>query len=145
MGFLRVVCPACDEQRFDALPIYTADGFSHARIDACDSCRVYLKTIDLTKDGLAEPAVDDLATLPPDLWARSVRWLATLVHAVAALLTIGGFIVHVYMGVAVVPGGLRAIVHGDVSEEWARHHHPLWLAGSQPAGRPPGDARLPPS
>ena len=27
-------------------------------------------------------------------------------------LTIGGFIVHVYMGLAVVPGGLSAIVHG---------------------------------
>ena len=40
-------------------------------------------------------------------------------------LTIGGFIVHVYMGLAVVPGGLRAILHGEVSEEWARQHHPL--------------------
>ena len=24
--------------------------------------------------------------------------------------------------------GLSAILHGDVSERWARHHHPLWLA-----------------
>jgi cytochrome b subunit of formate dehydrogenase len=31
------------------------------------------------------------------------------------------------MGVAVVPGGVRAIVHGDVSDAWVRHHHPLWL------------------
>ncbi len=68
--YLRVVCPACDEQRFDALPVYTADAVSHARVDACDSCRRYLKTIDLTKDGLADPMVDDLATLPLDLWAR---------------------------------------------------------------------------
>jgi FdhE protein len=68
--YLRVVCPACDEQRFDALPVYTADNFPSARIDACDSCKVYLKTIDLTKDGLAAPMVDDLATLPLDLWAR---------------------------------------------------------------------------
>ena len=57
-----------------------------------------------------------------------VRQAALLIHAVAALVTIGGFIVHVYMGVAVVPGGVRAIVNGDVSEEWARHHHPLWHA-----------------
>jgi formate dehydrogenase subunit gamma len=74
-----------------------------------------------------------VASVPWELhW---VRLLATLVHAVAALLTMGGFIVHVYMGVAVVPGGLGAIVHGEVSEEWARHHHPLWLASSQPAAR----------
>ncbi len=58
---------------------------------------------------------------------RGVRFAATLVHAVAALLTIGGFIIHVYMGTAVVPDGLGAIVHGEVTEEWARHHHPLWL------------------
>lgn len=67
-----------------------------------------------------------VAAVPEDFLV--VRSVATLVHAVAALLTIGGFIVHVYMGVAVVPEGLTAIVHGDVSEEWARHHHPLWVA-----------------
>ena len=41
--FPRVVCPACDEQRFDALPVYTADAFSHVRIDACDSCKRVLE------------------------------------------------------------------------------------------------------
>jgi formate dehydrogenase subunit gamma len=74
------------------------------------------------------------------LW---LRWLATIVHAVGALATIGGFIVHVYMGVAVVPGGLGAILHGDVSEEWARHHHPLWLARLQSAPHRTGEAGPP--
>ena len=41
-----------------------------------------------------------------------VRQLAILVHATAALITMGAFIVHIYMGVLVVPGGLTAIVHG---------------------------------
>lgn len=68
--YLRVVCPACGEQRFDALPVYTADQFEHVRIDACDSCRTYLKTIDLTKNGLAVPLVDDIASVTMDLWAR---------------------------------------------------------------------------
>jgi FdhE protein len=68
--YLRVVCPACDETRFDALPIYRADGIDEARLDACDSCHIYLKTIDLTKNALAQPIVDDLATLTLDLWAR---------------------------------------------------------------------------
>jgi formate dehydrogenase subunit gamma len=67
-----------------------------------------------------------VAAIPWEL--RALRFAAVLVHAVAALATIGGFIVHVYMGVAVVPGGLHAIVHGEVSERWARQHHPLWLA-----------------
>lgn len=65
-----------------------------------------------------------VASVPWEL--RALRVVATLTHAVAALATIGGFIVHIYMGVAVVPGGLSAILHGEVTEEWARHHHPLW-------------------
>ena len=68
--YLRVVCPACGEQQFDVLPIYTADQFAHVRIEACDRCRRYLKTIDLTKDGLAVPPVDDIASVSLDLWAR---------------------------------------------------------------------------
>ncbi len=72
--FLRVVCPACDEQRFESLPVYTAETIDHARIDACDTCRVYMKTVDLTKDGLAVPVVDDVATVPLDLWAREAGY-----------------------------------------------------------------------
>jgi FdhE protein len=68
--YLRVRCPACDEERFDALPVYTADTLPHVRVDACDSCHIYMKTVDLTKNGLAVPLVDDLATVPLDLWAR---------------------------------------------------------------------------
>ncbi len=67
---------------------------------------------------------------------RILRYAAVLVHASAALLTIGGFIVHVYMGVAVVPGGLGAIIHGEVTEDWARHHHPLWLRQRQAVAAP---------
>ena len=68
--YLRVVCPSCGEQQFDALPVYTADQLEHVRIEACDRCRSYLKTIDLTKDGLAIPLVDDIASVSLDLWAR---------------------------------------------------------------------------
>ena len=57
---------------------------------------------------------------------NGLRQAAILTHAVAALVTIGAFIVHLYMGLAVVPGGLDAILHGEVSEGWARAHHPLW-------------------
>jgi FdhE protein len=67
---LRIVCPACGEREFDRLPAYTADQFAHVRIDACDACHRYIKTIDLTRDGLAVPCVDDIATVSLDLWAR---------------------------------------------------------------------------
>jgi formate dehydrogenase subunit gamma len=63
--------------------------------------------------------------VPRDL--RVIRDAAILLHAVSALVTIGGFIVHLYMGIFVVPGGLSAMTHGEVTETWARHHHPVWL------------------
>jgi formate dehydrogenase subunit gamma len=66
----------------------------------------------------------------PDVVPASLNWLrgaAVLVHAASALVTIGAFIVHLYMGLFVVPGGLKAITHGVVTEEWARRHHSLWL------------------
>lgn len=60
-------------------------------------------------------------SIPP--W---LRHLSIAVHVTAALITIGGFIVHVYMGTALVRGGFNAIVTGDVAASWARHHHRLW-------------------
>jgi FdhE protein len=66
----RIGCPGCGEHQFDKLAVYRADEFPGARIDACDSCRAYLKTIDLTKDATAVPVVDDIATLSLDVWAR---------------------------------------------------------------------------
>lgn len=67
--YLRVVCASCGEERFDALPVYTSDAFPHVRIEACDTCKAYLKTIDLTRNGLAVPLVDDIASVSLDLWA----------------------------------------------------------------------------
>jgi formate dehydrogenase subunit gamma len=55
-----------------------------------------------------------------------LRHLSIAVHVIAALATIAGFIIHVYMGTAMVPGGFDAIVTGEVTAAWARHHHRLW-------------------
>ena len=66
----RILCPQCGEQRFDALPVYTAEQFEYQRVEACSTCRHYIKTIDLTQNGLAVPTVDDIASVALDLWAR---------------------------------------------------------------------------
>jgi formate dehydrogenase subunit gamma len=58
---------------------------------------------------------------------RGLRYAAVFIHEVAALVTIGAFIIHVYMGLFMVPGGFRAMVHGYVSPDWARAHHRLWF------------------
>jgi FdhE protein len=69
-NYRRIICPECGEEDFDKLPSYTASQFEHVRVEACDTCKRYLKTVDLTKNGLAIPVVDELATLSLDLWAQ---------------------------------------------------------------------------
>ncbi len=68
--FRRMVCPGCGEEDPQKLPVYTAEELGHVRLEACDSCRTYIKTVDLTKSGLAEPIVDEIASIPLDLWAQ---------------------------------------------------------------------------
>ncbi|MGE0362079.1 MAG: formate dehydrogenase subunit gamma [Vicinamibacterales bacterium] len=84
--------------------------------------------------------VSGLVLWVPQAVPRSSRWLleaAVLVHAVTALVTIAGFIVHLYMGLVVVPGGLHAILRGDVSDAWARHHHRGWFDEQSAGDAPP--------
>jgi formate dehydrogenase accessory protein FdhE len=66
----RLVCPRCGEEAFERLAVHRADEFPGVRIDACESCRTYVKTIDRTADATAIPVVDDIATVTLDLWAR---------------------------------------------------------------------------
>ena len=68
--FRRIVCPGCGEENHAKLPVYTADEQKHVRVEACDSCRIYIKTVDMTKNGLAEPVVDEIASVPLDIWAQ---------------------------------------------------------------------------
>jgi formate dehydrogenase accessory protein FdhE len=69
-NFRRIYCPGCGEEREPQMAFYSAPEIAHVRVDVCDTCHTYLKTVDLTKTGLAVPVVDELATIPLDLWAR---------------------------------------------------------------------------
>ena len=68
--FRRIFCPTCGEEAENKLPVYVAEQFPHIRVETCDTCKFYLRTIDLTKDGHAVPIVDDLAAIPLTLWAH---------------------------------------------------------------------------
>jgi FdhE protein len=68
--FRRVICPGCGQQDHAKLPVYTAESFPYIRVECCDSCHSYIKSIDLTKNGLADPIVDELASIPLNLWAQ---------------------------------------------------------------------------
>ena len=67
--FRRILCPVCGEENYQKLPRYSADDLPAVRAEACDTCKRYLKSVDMTVDGLAVPLVDEIATAPLDLWA----------------------------------------------------------------------------
>lgn len=67
--FRRVVCASCSEERPFKLEYFKSDEYDHVRIEACESCKQYIKGIDLTRFGLAVPLVDDVATAALDLWS----------------------------------------------------------------------------
>jgi formate dehydrogenase subunit gamma len=70
-------------------------------------------------------------------WLLTSGWnqWSRLIHHAAYLVMVGGFIIHVYMSTALMPGTLAAMTTGKVSRRWAAWHHPRWFreqAGKQP-------------
>jgi formate dehydrogenase subunit gamma len=57
---------------------------------------------------------------------RALRYLAVLIHPAAALLTIGLFMIHIYMSVFAERGAFKSMIRGDVSQAFAKRHHRLW-------------------
>lgn len=57
---------------------------------------------------------------------RWLRYLAVMIHPAAALMTIGLFLVHVYMGVFAERGAFGSVIRGDVSLSFAKRYHPGW-------------------
>jgi FdhE protein len=62
-------CPSCLEEDPYKLPTFQSDAHPSVRIEACDTCHRYLKSIDQTLDGRSIPEVDDLVSLAMDVWA----------------------------------------------------------------------------
>ena len=77
----------------------------------------------------------------PERMPLGLRWvlrLATIIHSAAALITIGAIIIHIYMGLWMTPGSLKAMIEGHVSKQWAHAHHRLWferVTGVKPGSR----------
>jgi formate dehydrogenase subunit gamma len=58
------------------------------------------------------------------------RWMVAIsyvIHDLAALLMLAGFIIHIYEGTAHQPGTFQSMTNGTVTEEWAWTHHPGWF------------------
>jgi len=68
--FRRVLCANCGEERPAMLGYFHTPAYDHIRIEACDTCKHYIKGVDLTRLGLAVPLVDEVAAAPLDVWAH---------------------------------------------------------------------------
>ncbi len=65
----RLLCPFCGNKDQGSLRyLYTEDEESH-RIDICEKCHQYIKTIDLRKTEAPDLSLEDLATLHLDMLA----------------------------------------------------------------------------
>lgn len=71
-GFARATCPSCGEDDSRRVGSFSPEGERWVRIDACDTCRAYVKTFDLREPAARDvvPLVDDVATLTLDVWAH---------------------------------------------------------------------------
>lgn len=67
--YRRVVCPWCGEENKEKLPRYSAEECGYVLVEGCDTCKKYLKAVDLSIDGHAEPLVDEAALAVLDVWA----------------------------------------------------------------------------
>jgi FdhE protein len=65
----RIACAGCGQTEPTKLAVFQTERHAGVRIEACDACQRYVKSIDLTLDGRAIPEVDDLCSLSLDLWA----------------------------------------------------------------------------
>jgi formate dehydrogenase subunit gamma len=62
----------------------------------------------------------------PKTFGRPTVDIGYVLHDIAALVMLVGFIVHLYEGTAAQPGTFQAMTRGTVDERWASTHHPAW-------------------
>jgi FdhE protein len=73
-AFARMTCAFCGETEGARLQIFAETAqpprFSHVRVDGCSTCSHYLLNVDLERDRAAVAAVDEIAAIPLDLFAK---------------------------------------------------------------------------
>jgi formate dehydrogenase subunit gamma len=67
---------------------------------------------------------------------RFLRYLAILIHASVAMITIGLFLIHVYMSTIMEEGSFGSMVHGTVTRAWAWTFHRKWYDRIRNTPRP---------
>jgi formate dehydrogenase subunit gamma len=62
----------------------------------------------------------------PELFGRGLVWIGYMLHDLAALVMLGGFLIHLYETTFGQPGTFHSMTRGVVSRRWAWTHHPAW-------------------
>jgi FdhE protein len=65
----RIFCPFCENKEQESLRYFFGEGEETHRIDLCDQCHQYIKTIDTRNLQESDPVLEDLATLHLDILA----------------------------------------------------------------------------
>lgn len=65
----RLFCPFCNNKDHETLHYLFSEGEEVYRIDLCDKCHQYIKTVDYRNLAESDPVVEDLSTLHLDLLA----------------------------------------------------------------------------
>ncbi len=71
----------------------------------------------------------------PATFGRVSVGVGYVLHDIAALVMLGGFIIHLYESTAAIRGTFRSMTRGTVDRRWARTHHPAWyrrITGEDP-------------
>lgn len=80
--------------------------------------------------------------VPGLLYDRSTMQITHMVHAVATILMMAMFLIHIYLGTIGMAGAYDAMKTGYVDETWAKEHHELWYEDIK-AGRIPAQRSAP--
>ncbi len=67
----RIFCPFCSNKDQESLHYFLGEGEETHRIDLCDKCHQYIKTIDYRKLQESDPVLEDLATPHLDVLATN--------------------------------------------------------------------------
>lgn len=71
----RIVCPFCDNTDTKTLNYFFSEDEKEYRVDLCDKCKKYIKTIDSRKtERIIYPLLEQVATLHLDIKAKEMKY-----------------------------------------------------------------------
>ncbi|MCL4321274.1 MAG: formate dehydrogenase accessory protein FdhE [Deltaproteobacteria bacterium] len=80
--YYRVQCVFCGEEDPSKLEIFKSDEYGNAGLQYCKTCKNYFKIIDLRNDQTLIPEIEDILTIPFDIWMHKNMPLEISANAV---------------------------------------------------------------